>query len=144
MSSIRDPIIYLVDDQDDDRQLLHYEMEKQCSNCHVIGFVSGSSLFDNLQDVTRPRLPNLILLNLHVCKAEGLAVLAFIKTNPNFRRIPVIMMAHSASPEEVMQCYDKGSNAFMGKPRSAAETETMVARIKQYWLDVAELPMDLK
>ncbi|GAA4452193.1 hypothetical protein GCM10023189_15210 [Nibrella saemangeumensis] len=144
MSSIRNSLIYIVDDHHPDRQLLLYELEKQCTNCHIIGFVSGSSLFSILQDTSRHRLPNLILLSLHMQGVDGPAILDFIKTNPVFRRIPVIIMAHRASPEEVMLSYDKGSTAFMNKPQSAAQAETMVAVINHYWLDVAELPMGYK
>ncbi len=81
---------------------------------------------------TSPR-PGLILLDINMPKLNGLEVLRRIKSDPELKRIPVVMLTSSKRDEDVVTGYDSGCNSFLQKP---VEFERFVELVKQmglYW-----------
>ena len=60
--------------------------------------------------------PDLILLDLNVPRMDGRQVLAEIKADPKFKRIPVVVLTTSKAEEDVLRTYNLGVNSFITKP----------------------------
>ena len=88
-------------------------------------------------------LPHLILLDINMPRKDGFAVLAELKSNPAFSKIPVVMFTSSSSQEDVERAYAEGANSFVTKPETLADLEQVLRGIADYWVKTARLPGQL-
>jgi DNA-binding response OmpR family regulator len=65
---------------------------------------------------------------------DGHEVLLQIKTAPNLKRLPVIILTSSQEEVDIIKSYDRGANSYLVKPISANGFLNMVNQIDQYWL----------
>lgn len=84
--------------------------------------------------------PDLIILDLNLPKKDGREVLAEIKTNSQFKRIPVIVLTTSKNEDDIHQSYDLNANCFITKSRNLNQLFTIVKRIEEFWLTTVTLP----
>jgi len=90
---------------------------------------------------TLPR-PDLILLDLNLPRKDGREVLVEIKSDPELRTIPVIMLTTSAAETDVLACYEAHANSFITKPIDLDEFSRVIEVIEEYWLRVVRLRDD--
>jgi chemotaxis family two-component system response regulator Rcp1 len=88
-------------------------------------------------DATRPHL---ILLDLNLPKKSGHEVLAEIKRDPEFRRIPVIVLTTSKDDEDILISYNLHANCYVTKPGDVDDFLHVVQSIVHFWVDTARLP----
>jgi CheY-like chemotaxis protein len=84
--------------------------------------------------------PDLILLDLNLPKKNGAEVLEQVKTNPQMRDIPIVVLTTSDRDEDVSRCYKVGANSYLTKPVQFDECLKLVEEIQQYWLQISKLP----
>ena len=84
--------------------------------------------------------PHLIVLDLNLPKKDGREVLAEIKTNAEFKRIPVIVLTTSKNEDDIFQSYELNANCFITKSRNLSQLFTIVKRIEEFWLSTVTLP----
>ena len=84
-------------------------------------------------------LPGVILLDLNLPKVDGREVLSQIKSHPQLRRIPVIVLTTSTREEDIVRTYDLGVNTFISKPVRFEDFIKVVSAIQEYWI-IATLP----
>jgi CheY-like chemotaxis protein len=60
--------------------------------------------------------PLLVLLDMNLPVLDGCQVLQRIKVDERTRRIPVVMLTTTDSPQEISRCYDLGCNIYIVKP----------------------------
>jgi two-component system, chemotaxis family, response regulator Rcp1 len=85
-------------------------------------------------------LPDLIILDLNIPKRDGREVLAEIKSDPEMRRIPVVILTTSDADEDVAQTYDLHANCYITKPVDFDRFTAIVRLIESFWLSIAKLP----
>lgn len=83
--------------------------------------------------------PDLVLLDLHLPRKNGLEVLAEIKADEQLRRIPVIMLTSSDSEDSVRQAYDLYTNCYVNKPADLDQFAETVKKIETFWLQRVRL-----
>jgi chemotaxis family two-component system response regulator Rcp1 len=84
--------------------------------------------------------PDLILLDLNLPRKNGLQVLAEIKAELSFQRIPVVVLTTSEAEADVLAAYDLHANAYMVKPVDLEQFVKSVACMAEFWLYAARLP----
>jgi CheY-like chemotaxis protein len=84
--------------------------------------------------------PDLILLDLNLPKLDGRAVLAEIKSDPDLKSIPVVILTTSKSEEDVLKAYQSHVNCFITKPIDLHQFVTVVHAIEDFWLTIVKLP----
>lgn len=84
--------------------------------------------------------PDLILLDLNLPRKNGPEVLAEIKTDPDLKRIPVLIMTTSQEPRDVDTAYSLNANCYITKPITLDEFMNVVQSIETFWLKTAVLP----
>lgn len=62
--------------------------------------------------------PALVLLDLHLPGVDGVEVLREIKSDPQLRGLPVIIMSSSRDARDIEAAYGLGANCYIGKPGS--------------------------
>ena len=84
--------------------------------------------------------PDLVLLDLNLPRKNGVEVLEEIKTDPDLRAVPVIMLTTSSSARDIAACYDRGVNCYVVKPLDLDDFTRLVQAIHSFWFGVARLP----
>jgi CheY-like chemotaxis protein len=74
-----------------------------------------------------------VLLDLKLPKVDGLQVLEEIKSNPQFRAIPVIMLTSSREESDLVRSYNLGVNAYVVKPVDFHQFMEAVRKIGAFW-----------
>lgn len=67
-------------------------------------------------EVNRAALPDLMLLDVQLPDADGLKVLAKLRSHPKFAELPVIMMTGRSGAADVMQGLAAGADGYVTKP----------------------------
>ena len=84
--------------------------------------------------------PDLILLDLELSNDADCELLADVKRDPDFKRIPVIVLASSESTENIFQAYSLHANAYICKPPNREEYVRVIRATLHFWLALARLP----
>jgi two-component system, chemotaxis family, response regulator Rcp1 len=84
--------------------------------------------------------PGLILLDLSMPKKDGREVLAEIKSDPELRRIPVVVLTSSPGDEDVLRAYDNHANCYVRKPVDFDRMNSVVQKIEDFWFSTVTLP----
>jgi CheY-like chemotaxis protein len=93
-------------------------------------YLLGSAPF---ADRSRFPIPDVILLDLKLPKKSGLSVLEWIKTWPEFRNVPVIILTSSKEPSDLRRAYELGVTSYMVKPTGFDEMLALVKAVTTYW-----------
>lgn len=88
--------------------------------------------------------PGIILLDLNLPGVDGREVLRTIKENRELRKIPVVVLTTSHSELDIEECYAAGANSYVQKPVNFEGFILAIARLSDYWLNVAILPKSIK
>lgn len=108
---------------------------------HVVGNGEDALRFlrreDPFHDATRP---GLILLDLNLPGLDGKEVLAEVKSDPELRRIPVVVLSTSQSEEDVARTYDLHANAYVAKPVDFDQFLDVVRQVDNFYVSVVRLP----
>ena len=89
--------------------------------------------------VDAPR-PDLVLLDLNLPRRDGREVLKDLKSDPDLRRIPVVVLTTSDAEEDVLASYDLHANAFVRKPVDFERFVAAVRAIDDFFITVVRLP----
>ncbi|MFL6417606.1 MAG: response regulator [Bryobacteraceae bacterium] len=83
--------------------------------------------------------PQLILLDLNMPAMDGCEVLRRVKSDPQLRCIPVVMLSSSRALKDIDACYCAHANAYMTKPMDLEGNMALLRHLDQYW-NACELP----
>jgi two-component system response regulator len=140
--------IVVADDDEGDRYLIQQAFEDSGVEGEVHYLPDGQVLVERLAHqlttAATPRaakLPCLILLDLNMPRMNGRDVLKIVKTHPDLKGIPIVVMTNSKNPDDVDGTYRDGANSFFIKPLSYSGLVDLVMLLKTYWLETASLPV---
>jgi len=141
------PLSILIAEDDEDDYLLTLEALREANVENTVYWVKdGNEILEYLSSRlngnkgSSKKLPSVILLDLNMPKKDGREALQEIKSNPNFRRIPVIVLTTSAADTDVTNSYDLGVNSFIQKPDRFHELVEIVRKTFNYWFYTVNLP----
>ena len=84
--------------------------------------------------------PEVVLLDLKLPTVDGLEVLERIKTDPDLKTIPVVMLTSSREERDPLRSYDVGTNAYVVKPMSFRDFIEAVKEVGLFWTAINQLP----
>ncbi len=142
-SSRGDPIeILLVEDDPDDADLTIDALREGRVRNRVTVVEDGVEAMAYLRRegpyAEAPR-PDLILLDRHMPRMDGLEVLAEIKQDPHLLRIPVVMMTRSDDEKDILSAYNLHVNCYVTKPVDLDQFLGVVRSIEHFWFTVVKL-----
>lgn len=77
--------------------------------------------------------PVVILLDLNMPKINGLEVLQKIKSHPDFKTIPVVILTTSSESSDLQSAYQFGANSYIVKPVDFEKFLEVATHIELYW-----------
>lgn len=115
------PTILVVDDDEGHAILIRENLELAGLTNRIEHFRDGQAILDFLFE---PALkvarqaggPYLILLDIRMPKVDGIEVLRRVKADPEYRKLPVIMLTTTDDAREVERCHALGCSVYIQKP----------------------------
>jgi CheY-like chemotaxis protein len=89
---------------------------------------------------TKPPSPNMIFLDLHLPKISGLEVLEEIKTNPDWKTTPVVVISGSADPMQIREAYELHASCYVRKPNDLNQFLNFAKACFEFWGQMVVLP----
>jgi CheY-like chemotaxis protein len=138
--------ILLVEDNPNDAELAVRALKKHnlANNLVLVGdgeealdFIFARGAFKARENGNRPRV---ILLDLKLPKVDGLEVLKIIKSDPETKIIPVVIMTSSQEEKDMIKSYQLGVNSYIVKPVDFDQFVGAIKDIGLYWLLLNRLP----
>lgn len=111
---------------------LHFVRDGQ----EVIDYLEGKGPFADR--VVHP-LPQLALLDLNMPRLDGFDVLEWVRKQPAFSSLQLVIFSSSDEPKHINRAYGLGANWYLVKPHSMDELTALVGRFKKHWLEGADL-----
>jgi len=137
--------ILLADDNQNDIDLtvLALTESKLANDIQVVN--DGVEVLDylRLQGKFKGRTPGnpiVILLDLKMPRMDGIEVLKDIKSDPDLKTIPVVMVTSSREESDLVQSYKLGVNAYVVKPVDFDQFIYAIKQLGTFWAVLNELP----
>ena len=141
-----EPIILLVEDCPDDLGLLRRFFSKAGlrnplqsvpDGVEAMAYLLGRAQYADRK--TYPE-PNILLIDINMPRINGLELMSWLRTQPDFEHLVVIALSGSAEQEEIDRAYQMGANSYLLKPSGGAELEKVISAFYQYWVCSNHLP----
>lgn len=143
-SSPMTPIeILLVEDNPGDARLAKEALKdsKLLNNIHHVEDGEQAMQFlrkeGDYQDAVRP---DIILLDLNLPRKDGREVLADIKSDPDLKMIPVVVLTTSEAEQDIVQSYQLHANCYITKPVDLDKFLKIIDSMQEFWLSIVRLP----
>ena len=81
-------------------------------------------------------------MDLKLPKVDGIQVLREIKSSPECRGIPVVILTSSGEQKDLVESYKLGANSYIQKPVDLIQFRQTIKTLGLYWLIVNRPPPD--
>ena len=138
-------LIMLIEDDPGHQLLIRENLRAKGIVNEIIEMPDGQEALDYLyrrgkyQDPAKTPRPGLILLDIKMPKMDGLTFLEKVKSEPQLRTIPVLMLTSTDDQVEVNRCYALGANNYVVKPVRYEEFQERVKALGLF-LDIVRFP----
>ena len=129
--------ILLVEDSSTDAFLIQEALRQVAFDHRVEVVTDGVAAIERLRTGSRP---DLVLLDLNLPRKDGREVLAEVKSDPELRSIPVIVLTTSSAPPDVAFAYKHHANSYVRKPLGLDRLVESATAIRDFWVRTATLP----
>ncbi|MEJ5960822.1 response regulator [Pedobacter immunditicola] len=132
--------ILLVEDSTDDALLTMRALTKSGLTNKLHHVIDGAEALDFIfcKGVYASRNlkehPKLILLDLKMPKVSGIQVLEKVKSDPDFKSIPVVMLTSSNESPDIEKCFALGANSYIVKPVDSDNFFKAIKEIGLFWI----------
>jgi CheY-like chemotaxis protein len=133
------PLLY-IEDEETDVMLFQLAMQQAriTSPLFTVGdgeqavaYLQGSGQYANREKYP---IPALVLLDLNLPRLSGMKVLEWIRGQPEYADLPVLIYTSSGQPAEQEQAQNLGANDYLVKPVRLEQIAELVRQAKQKWL----------
>jgi CheY-like chemotaxis protein len=106
-----DPVVLIVDDNDDNRFTLSMRLEA-CAYENIVTAENGREVLEKM----RQGPVDLVLLDIMMPELDGYGVLEELRTDTALRDIPVVMISALEDINSVVRCIELGATDYLTKP----------------------------
>jgi CheY-like chemotaxis protein len=135
--------ILLVEDNPGDARLAREALRDSAINSELMVLDDGFEVMAFLHRqgaYAGAARPHLILLDLNLPGIRGTELLQEIKSHPELRRIPVIVLTTSTAQQDIDASYDLYANCYVIKPLDMMTFAQVLRQIENFWFNVVALP----
>ena len=139
-------VILLAEDREDDIVLVQRAFAKgEIQNPlfvvrdgeEAIAYLAGDGKYANRAEYP---LPDLLLLDLKMPRVDGFEVLQWVRRQPGFSALRIVVLTSSDQIRDVNTAYQLGANSFMVKPTDFENVIEMAKTLRSYWLQMSKAP----
>jgi len=112
------PRILLIEDNPADVYLIRESFKENGLHCAIENINDGEDALAYVRRVPFSPLPDLIILDLNLPKAEGGDILEAIRASGSFSAVPVVIFTSSDSPQDKLHAARFGARKYIRKPSS--------------------------
>ncbi len=139
-----DIAILLVEDNPDHLELTLSALHECCDASRIVTAMDGADALDFLfgrnahagRDARKQ--PRLVVLDMHLPRVDGIAVLKAMRDDPLTQSVPVVMLSGSSERAELDRCYEAGANSVVRKALDFDELRRKMRRVYDFWITVNE------
>lgn len=139
MSNTQQNCLLLVEDEPGNVLLIKRAMSKVERNIQIQAVEDGEQAVNYLKKTvdntytSKYPLPNLILTDIKMPRMNGMELLAWIKKQPEFVNLPVIMLSSSGEIEDINQATALGASSYIVRPGSFTGLVEVMQQIASYF-----------
>lgn len=146
MQWVEHALILVVEDREDDVLLLKRAFAKAKvlnpfhfvrSGEEAVAYLKGEGRYANRDEFP---LPELMLLDLKMPGMDGFDVLRWVKAQPEFKALRIVVLTSSDAIKDVNLAYQLGANSFLVKPVEFQKFVEVSHAIQGYWLWLSKTP----
>jgi CheY-like chemotaxis protein len=137
--------ILIVDDDPDSQEMLVLAFQRIGVSSKVRTVNSGNAAVAYLKgaaefsDRMRFPYPSLLITDLKMPHGDGFTLLEQLKSTPQHRVVPTVVMSASSDEDDVKKSYMLGASSYFVKPAEFEALERLLRLLYELWL-LAELP----
>jgi len=129
--------ILLAEDDPRDAELTLQALSEHHLANRVVVACDGVEALEYLRSCAQagadPGMPAVLLLDIKMPRLNGIQVLARIRSDPELKTLPVVMLTSSREGPDLQAAYDLGANAYVVKPVDFSEFIDAVRQIGGFW-----------
>lgn len=110
-----------------------FQLQTVRSSMEAQAYLNGTGIYADRQFYP---VPVLVLLDMKAPRLDGLDLIKWIRTQPGFRSLPVVVFAASKVEAEMKKAYDSGANSYLVKPVHFEELVEVIKTIDVYWVQM--------
>lgn len=136
-------------EDDDNYALLMQNVFKQAGCAHklfhvpngakAIQYLKGEGEFENR--LLYP-VPCVVLADLKMPIINGFELIEWIRRNPAYSHIPIVVLTLSEEYRDIQKAYSLGANSFLVKPPNVEDLKEIVKMLDNYWLKLNRIQRD--
>ena len=104
-----------------------------CAN-DAIKFLTNQSPYEISQ------LPDLIFLDLNLPDMYRIDLLTYIKGRDELKHIPVIILSHSNSKNDILNSYQNYANCYINKSDDLKGLVEIFQKLENFWFTIVKMP----
>lgn len=137
--SAADQAILVVDDDPNEVFLLQRAFQKASLNIPLQVARDGQEAIDYLNregpfsDRDQFPAPALMLLDLKMPRRNGFEVLEWLRSQPDWKKLIVVVLTSSNLAADVNRAYELGTNSYLVKPGDFERLIELVRTLDSYW-----------
>ncbi len=136
----RGAVVLVAEDDENDVLLLRLAFKRAGLGHSIVSVPNGKEAVSYLAgdlpyaDRTRHPLPQLVLLDLKMPVMHGFDVLAWLRTQPDLRHRPVVVLSSSGLQSDMDKARRLGAADYRVKPASLEQLIDLVRELAERWL----------
>jgi CheY-like chemotaxis protein len=140
--------ILLAEDNPKDVELTLEALEESNLANHVVVVRDGVDALEYLRREGKyanrePGNPSVLFLDIKMPKKDGIQVLREIRSDPDLKLLPVVMLTSSREDKDLLNSYSLGVNAYVVKPVNFTGFIDAVKQLGVFWGIINEIPPDI-
>ncbi len=138
--------ILLVEDDPNDVLLIKRAFERAgvvnplsvvSSGEEAVSYLRGDGKYADRKEYP---LPVIILLDLKMPRMNGFEFLEWLRAEPEFKKLIVVVLTSSGETPDINRAYETGANSYLVKPVQLDDLIRIVRELHLYWLVMSEKP----
>lgn len=135
-------IVFILEDNDDDYEMIERSFQKLQSKISIKRFIAGEELIEHIECLGNEIFSEIsfLLLDLNLPGLNGFDVLSHLNNDSNLKILPSIVFTTSNNHKDVEKAYALGANSYIVKPDNNNSFYQVFEMIESYWLGVSKIP----
>jgi two-component system response regulator len=134
-------IVLYIEDEENDRFLLNFAFKRASPELLLITAKDGEEAIQWLNaNAGKSGQLSCVLLDLNLPRKNGYEVLEWLRQQPAFKTLPVVVLTSSLEEQDIIRGYRLGANSYIRKPVDFVQFMEAVRQLGLYWLMLNETP----